>query len=77
MILNISQSCVWKFLIIDTSMDSGYKKPAGTSGTDLEILGVPPTCRHNRLHLVEPLHERLHRQDNHRFRLPRHRAGLE
>ena len=22
--------------IIDTSMDSGYKKPAGTSGTDLE-----------------------------------------
>ena len=36
MILNISQSCVWKFLIIDTSMDSGYKKPAGTSGTDLE-----------------------------------------
>ena len=36
MILNISQSCGWKFLIIDTSMDSGYKKPAGTSGTDLE-----------------------------------------
>ena len=36
MILNISQSCGWKFLIIDTSIDSGYKKPAGTSGTDLE-----------------------------------------
>ena len=41
MILNISQSCGWKFLIIDTSMDSGYKKPAGTSGTDLEYWASP------------------------------------
>ena len=36
MTLTVSQSCGRKLPIIDTSIDSGYRKPAETGGTYLE-----------------------------------------